>query len=52
MVRAVDLAYRVLYRGVLSRLPERAAIGLGQSALRALPVDRLPVWRRDDPGSP
>ena len=44
MVRAADRRYRALYRGVLARLPERAAIALGQWALRALPLDRLPIW--------
>jgi len=50
MVRAVDLAYRILYRALLSRLPERAAVSLGQFGLRALPIDRLSIWRSDDPG--
>ena len=49
MVRAIDLGYRALYRVVLSRLPERAAISVGQSALRALPLDRWSVWRAYDP---
>ena len=49
MVRAVDLLYRALYRGLLCRLPERAAIALGQWGLRALPLDRLPIWRLPDP---
>ena len=30
MIAAADLAYRILYRGLLSRLPERIAIPLGQ----------------------
>ena len=49
MVGAVDLLYRALYHGVLARMPERAAIALGQSALRRLPLDRLSVFRNDDP---
>jgi len=49
MVRAADLAYRALYRGVLSRLPEQAAISLGQWGLRTLPIDRLPIFRNADP---
>jgi len=49
MVRAVALLYRALYRGFLSRLPERMAIGLGQAALRHVPLDLLPVFRHSDP---
>ena len=49
MVRAADLLYRLLYGGVLSRLPERIAVPLGQWALRLVPLDLLPVFRNDDP---
>jgi dihydroorotate dehydrogenase len=49
MVRAADLLYRALYHGLLSRLPERAAVPLGQWGLRLLPLDRLPIFRRADP---
>ena len=49
MERAADLLYRLLYGGVLSRLPERIAVPLGQWALRLLPLDRLPIFRNDDP---
>ena len=49
MVRAADLLYRLLYGGVLSRLPERIAVPLGQWALRLIPLDLLPVFRNDDP---
>lgn len=49
MVRAADLLYRALYHGLLSRLPERAAVALGQWGLRLLPLDLLPIFRRDDP---
>ncbi|PWU17052.1 MAG: hypothetical protein C5B48_16465 [Candidatus Rokuibacteriota bacterium] len=49
MVRTADLVYRALYRGVLSRLPERLAIALGQWGLRALPLDRLLVFSTADP---
>jgi len=49
MVRAADLLYRLLYGGVLSRLPEPIAVPLGQWALRILPIDLLPVFRNDDP---
>ena len=48
-VRAGQILYRALYRGLLSRLPERAAIALGQSSLRALPLERLPLFRNNDP---
>jgi len=49
MVRAADFLYRLLYGGVLSRLPERIAVPLGQWALRLVPLDVLPVFRNDDP---
>ena len=49
MTRALSLLYRLVYDGLLSRLPEPAAVALGQHALRRLPWDRLPVFRRDDP---
>lgn len=41
--------YRCLYDGVLSRLPEPVAIAMGQTGLRVLPLDRLPVFHLDDP---
>lgn len=49
MVRPADALYRLLYAGVLSRLPERVAVPLGQWALRLLPIDRLPFFRNEDP---
>ena len=49
MVSAADLLYHSLYRGLLARLPEPTAIGLGQWTLRALPLDALPLFRNDDP---
>ena len=49
MVRAADLLYRLFYGGVLSRLPERIAVSLGQWALRLVPLDLLPVFRNNDP---
>src|SRR5439155_18630492 len=49
MERAADLVYRLLYGGVLARLPERIAVPLGQWALRLVPLDRLPIFRNDDP---
>ena len=41
MSRTIAVLYRFLYAGLLSRLPESAAISLGQSLLRRLPLDRL-----------
>src|SRR5262249_42372287 len=49
MTRLLALLYRLVYEGVLSRLPEPAAVALGQQTLRMLPLDRLPVFHRDDP---
>ena len=49
MVGAVDHLYRALYRGVLARMPERAAIALGQWGLRHVPLDRLALFRNEDP---
>lgn len=48
MTHALATLYRLVYEGVLSRLPEPTAIALGQSALRRLPLDRLPAFRLDD----
>jgi dihydroorotate dehydrogenase (NAD+) catalytic subunit len=49
MVRAADSLYRVLYGGILSRLPEGIAVPLGQWGLRLLPLDLLPFFRNRDP---
>jgi dihydroorotate dehydrogenase len=49
MTAALAALYRVFYDGVLSRLPEPRAIALGQTALRVIPLDRLPVFHLDDP---
>jgi len=46
---AIGALYRLLYDGVLCRLPEPAAVALGQTALRLLPWDRLSAFRLDDP---
>ena len=48
MTDVLATLYRVVYEGVLSRLPEPTAIALGQTALRLLPLDRLPAFRVDD----
>src|SRR3972149_2297174 len=49
MIAAADLAYRILYRGLLSRLPGRIAIPLGQWGLRLIPIDLVPIFRHGDP---
>src|SRR5216684_4050417 len=49
MRSAADWLYRVLYGGVLSRLPEPTALALGQAGLRLLPLDRLGAFRSRDP---
>jgi dihydroorotate dehydrogenase len=49
MTSAIAALYRAFYDGVLSRLPEPAAIALGQAALRQMPLDRLSVFRLEDP---
>jgi dihydroorotate dehydrogenase len=49
MTEALATLYRLFYDGVLSRLPEPAAITLGQTALRLLPFDRLGAFRLDHP---
>ena len=49
MVTAASLVYRLLYGGLLSRLPEATAVRVGQTLLRALPVDRLPLFTVQDP---
>src|SRR2546428_527874 len=41
--------YRLLYDGALSRPPEPTAIAFGQTLLRALPGDALPMFRLEDP---
>lgn len=48
MSRAIATLYRAFYDGVLSRLPEPAAIAFGQTALRLLPFDRYRSFRLDD----
>ena len=45
MTHATSTLYRIFYDGLLSRLPEPTAIALGQNALRALPSDRVPLFR-------
>ena len=49
MTRAFAALYRAFYDAVLCRLPETAAITLGQMALRKLPFDRVSAFRLEDP---
>src|SRR5438093_5442381 len=49
MSRTIAVLYRFLYAGLLCRLPESAAISLGQSLLRRLPLDRLGCFQLQDP---
>ncbi len=49
MTRAIAALYRAFYDAVLCRLPETAAITLGQMALRTLPFDRVAAFRLEDP---
>jgi dihydroorotate dehydrogenase len=49
MNQAIGAFYRLLYDGILCRLPEPAAVALGQTALRLMPWDRLSIFRLDDP---
>ena len=48
-MRAMGRLYEAFYAGVLCRLPEQTAVRLGQSVLRALPLDRLPLFHLEDP---
>jgi dihydroorotate dehydrogenase len=41
--------YRLLYEGLLARLPESTAVTLGQRVLKAVPLDRVSMFRREDP---
>jgi dihydroorotate dehydrogenase len=52
MADAITGLYRLVYDGVLSRLPEARAVTLGQALLRALPLDRLERFRLADPRLP
>jgi len=49
MSRTIAVLYRLLYAGLLSRLPEPAAISLGQGLLRRFPLDRLGYFQIRDP---
>jgi dihydroorotate dehydrogenase len=45
----VDSIYRLVYGGVLARLPEARAVRIGQSLFRSLPVSPLRTLAVDDP---
>jgi dihydroorotate dehydrogenase len=49
MIGAIAALYRLLYEGFLARLPEPTAVAVGQRVLKALPLDRLSIFRRQDP---
>jgi dihydroorotate dehydrogenase len=49
LLPVAERLYRVLYEGLLLRLPESTAVRVGQALLRALPVAALPGFTRDDP---
>jgi len=49
MSRTIAALYRFLYAAFLSHLPEQAAVSLGQGLLKLLPLDRLGVFRLEDP---
>jgi len=49
MTRIIAALYRTFYDLLLCRLPEPAAIALGQAALRLLPFDALAFFRLEDP---
>ena len=45
----VDSIYRLVYGGLLARLPEARAVRIGQSLFRSLPVAPLRTLAVDDP---
>jgi dihydroorotate dehydrogenase len=49
MTGVLPALYRAFYDRILSRLPETRAVALGQSVLRVLPLDRLDLFRVEDP---
>ncbi len=49
MTRRALSAYALIYRGLFCRLPESKAVALGQTILKLLPFDRLPIFRLEDP---
>ncbi len=49
LLSVADGLYRLLYHGLLSRLPESRAVRVGQALLRAFPVRAFPGFSLDDP---
>jgi len=49
LLPVAERLYRVLYQGLLLRLPESTAVRVGQALLRLLPVEAVPGFTRDDP---
>ncbi len=49
LLALADALYRLLYGGLLARLPEERAVRIGQALLRAAPVEALRAFTRDDP---
>ena len=48
LLSVADGLYRLLYHGLLSRLPESRAVRVGQALLHAVPVEAIPGFARDD----
>ncbi len=46
--QAAEIAYRLLYHGLLERLPESRAVRIGQALLKLLPVRLLTGFHLDD----
>ena len=49
LLPVAERLYRLLYHGLLARLPEARAVRIGQALLHALPVEALPGFTLDDP---
>jgi len=49
LLPVAERLYRLLYHGLLERLPERRAVPLGQALLRLLPVEAVGAFTLDDP---
>jgi dihydroorotate dehydrogenase subfamily 1 len=49
LLPVADRVYRLIYGGILARLPEATAVRLGQALLRLMPLAPLRALARDDP---
>jgi dihydroorotate dehydrogenase len=49
MSHLIAVLYEWIYEGILSRLPVIPAVSLGQAVLRSVPLDRLRLFRLEDP---